>query len=88
MGPNDRPQRTSSRHEVIDTRDAEQLSRTHLTSRERQIVDAITDGLSNRAIAERFGITERTVKNQLTVIYRKLDVASRLQLATLLLMGR
>jgi DNA-binding NarL/FixJ family response regulator len=60
---------------------------SRLTARERQIAEAITHGLSNRAIAERFGVSERTIKNQLTVIYNKLDVASRLELATLL-MGR
>lgn len=86
MGPNDRPHLRSHGSGIVDGLDA-QLRRTHLTTRERQIVEAITDGLSNRAIAQRFGITERTVKNQLTVIYRKLDVGSRLELATLL-MGR
>ena len=87
MRPNDTPDLGSSTHEFADDR-PRRLGRNELTKRERQIVQAITDGLSNRAIAERFGISERTVKNQLTVIYRKLDVASRLELATLLLMGR
>jgi DNA-binding NarL/FixJ family response regulator len=56
-----------------------------LTTREREIAEAITQGLSNRAIADRFGVRERTVKNQLTVIYSKAHVSSRLELATLLL---
>jgi DNA-binding NarL/FixJ family response regulator len=56
-----------------------------LAERERQIAEGITHGLSNRAIAERLGVSERTIKNQLTVIYEKLEVASRLELALLLM---
>jgi DNA-binding NarL/FixJ family response regulator len=59
-----------------------------LTPREQQIANAIADGLSNRDIAHRYGISERTVKNQLTVIYEKLHVSSRLQLAMLLISSR
>ncbi len=52
-----------------------------LTSRERQIVQLIVDGLNNEAIAARLGTTGQTVKNQLTVIFAKLHVRSRVQLA-------
>jgi DNA-binding NarL/FixJ family response regulator len=51
-----------------------------LTGRQQQIMDALLDGASNRVIAERLGLCEQTVKNQLTRIYRKLGVAGRLQL--------
>lgn len=53
----------------------------NLTKREREIVLAILDGCTNREIARRFGVSERTVKNQLTLIYLKTDVSSRLELA-------
>lgn len=59
-----------------------------LTARERQIAQAVADGLSNRDIAARFGITEQTVKNHLTSIYEKVGVPSRLQLALALVSKR
>jgi DNA-binding NarL/FixJ family response regulator len=52
-----------------------------LTERERQIAQAITAGLSNRLIATRLGISERTVRNRLTVLYHKLGTRNRLELA-------
>lgn len=55
--------------------------RVALTRREREIVDAILEGCSNRRIAERLGTSEQTVKNQLSALYLKLGVSSRLELA-------
>ena len=52
-----------------------------LTGRQQQIMDAVLDGASNRVIAQRLGLREQTVKNQLTRIYRKLGIAGRVQLA-------
>jgi two-component system, NarL family, nitrate/nitrite response regulator NarL len=53
----------------------------HLTSRELQIVSAIIEGETNKAIAERLGLSENTVKHHLTHIFDKLGVSSRLELA-------
>jgi DNA-binding NarL/FixJ family response regulator len=58
-----------------------------LTPREREIVDAVLDAASNKAIAARLGITEQSVKNRLTTLYRKLGVAGRLELALMLMGG-
>ena len=52
-----------------------------LTGRERELVAAILNGESNRAIAARLAVREQTVRNRLTVLFRKLGVSSRLQLA-------
>ena len=52
-----------------------------LTPRERQIVQALLEGCSNKVIAARFGVSHQTVKNQLTVLYSKVGVTSRVQLA-------
>ena len=52
-----------------------------LTDREREIVALVGAGLKTEAIAERLSITPKTVRNQLTVIYEKLGVSDRLELA-------
>ncbi len=48
-----------------------------LTAREREILQSLAAGLSNKEIAEQFFITERTVKSHLSNIYEKLGVRSR-----------
>jgi DNA-binding NarL/FixJ family response regulator len=48
-----------------------------LTRREREIMTLIADGLSNRQIAQRLVISEKTVKNHIVSIYRRLGVESR-----------
>jgi ATP/maltotriose-dependent transcriptional regulator MalT len=48
-----------------------------LTSREREIVDALADGCSNAQIAERLTIAPTTVRKHLENIYAKLDVRTR-----------
>jgi DNA-binding NarL/FixJ family response regulator len=52
-----------------------------LTGREQALVSAVVDGCANRAIARRFGVSEQTVKNQLSVLFQKVGVSSRLELA-------
>ena len=54
-----------------------------LTRREREIVKLIANGLNNNSIADQLEMSEKTVRNHLTVIYSKLEVASRLELALL-----
>jgi DNA-binding NarL/FixJ family response regulator len=55
-----------------------------LTRREREIADLVGNGESNKEIARRLDITERTVKAHLTEIFRKLRIADRLKLALLI----
>lgn len=52
-----------------------------LTPRETQIADRVALGANNRKIADELSISERTVKAHLGVIFRKLKLADRLQLA-------
>jgi DNA-binding CsgD family transcriptional regulator len=47
------------------------------TGREREIVDLLMQGMSNRQIAQALGIAEATVKKHLHHVYRKLGVRSR-----------
>ncbi len=48
-----------------------------LTPRERQVLEHLAEGLSNREIAARLGISEHTVKFHVSAIYGKLGAASR-----------
>ena len=52
-----------------------------LTARERQVVQLVVAGCSNDRIAERLLIRPQTVKNQLSRIYAKMGVSTRVQLA-------
>ena len=51
-----------------------------LSSREREILRMVAGGLRNRAIAEKLGIGEGTVKVHVHNIYEKLDVNGRIEL--------
>jgi DNA-binding CsgD family transcriptional regulator/tetratricopeptide (TPR) repeat protein len=51
-----------------------------LTRREREIADLMAKRLTNRAIAERLSLSERTVESHLLSIFRKLGVARREEL--------
>jgi len=70
---------TEQRRREAPTRADERLAR--VTPRERQIVDLLSAGASNKEIARRLNVTERTVKAHLTAIFRKLGLSGRLQLA-------
>ena len=52
-----------------------------LTPRERELVELVRQGLRNRDIAAKLGVTEGTVKVYLHSIFDKLGVASRTELA-------
>ncbi len=52
-----------------------------LTSRELEVLASIVAGLTNREIAEKFAISEQTVKHHLTHIFDKAGVYNRLELA-------
>jgi DNA-binding NarL/FixJ family response regulator len=52
-----------------------------LTHREMEILELIIEGLSNKGIALRLGISQQTVKNHVTAILAKLNRADRTQAA-------
>lgn len=54
-----------------------------LTQREREVLDHIVDGASNRAIASRLGISEKTASVHVSNLLRKLGAASRTEAALL-----
>jgi len=53
----------------------------NLTDRERQVLRMVGDGLPNKTIARRLGISERTVKAHLTRVYQQLGVTARTEAA-------
>jgi two-component system nitrate/nitrite response regulator NarL len=54
-----------------------------LTPREKEMTQAVVEGLSNQQIAERFQISIQTVKKHLSTIYEKTGCKSRTQLAVM-----
>jgi DNA-binding NarL/FixJ family response regulator len=54
-----------------------------LTTREMDIVALLVDGESNAGIAKRLNVTEKTVRNQLSTVFSKLNVSDRTQAALL-----
>ena len=54
---------------------------TMLTDRQQQVATLVCDGLSNKMIARKLGVSEGTVKVHLHAIYDKLNIRSRAQLA-------
>jgi DNA-binding NarL/FixJ family response regulator len=56
-------------------------SAIQLTQREKEVVDLISEGLSNKEIATRLHIATHTVKSHVHNILEKLTLSSRLQIA-------
>jgi two-component system nitrate/nitrite response regulator NarL len=52
-----------------------------LTAREREILEQVAAGRSNKQIAREFWLSEQTIKYHLTNVYRKLGVSSRTEAA-------
>jgi DNA-binding NarL/FixJ family response regulator len=48
-----------------------------LTTAEREVLQLVAEGLDNRAIAERLMKSEKTVRNQVSIIFDKLRVRTR-----------
>ena len=64
---------------VIRPRPAEAvlIDAQHLTEREKEVLSLVAEGYSNKLIAARLGISERTVKSHLTYIMTKLRAFDR-----------
>jgi two-component system, NarL family, nitrate/nitrite response regulator NarL len=54
-----------------------------LTERERQILEGLSDGSSNREIGQKLFLSEKTVKHYITNILQKLQVRNRVEAALL-----
>jgi DNA-binding NarL/FixJ family response regulator len=54
-----------------------------LTEREREVLDLVAAGLSNKEVAARLHLSEKTVKHYMTIIMEKLGVRNRTEAALL-----
>ena len=59
----------------------EKVNEEGLTKREMQVLKLIAEGLYNKEIADRLTISEKTVKNHVSNIFRKIEVSDRTQAA-------
>ncbi len=50
-----------------------------MSPREREVLGLLLDGMPNKLIARRLGISEKTVKAHLTSIFRQIGVTDRVQ---------
>lgn len=57
----------------------EEPSAPHLTERELEIITALAHGQGNKQIARKLSISEKTVRNHISNIYKKLHVYDRTQ---------
>ncbi|HZC71644.1 MAG TPA: response regulator transcription factor [Jatrophihabitans sp.] len=54
-----------------------------LTNREREVLDLLAEGLTNREIGKRLSLSEKTAKNTVSSLLHKLDLQHRTQAALL-----
>lgn len=63
--------------QLLTARSARKPIDEELTAREREVLLLVRDGLANKQIARRLGISERTVKAHLTSVFATIGVADR-----------
>ena len=68
---------------AVPEREAACANGHRLTPREIDVVTSVADGCTNKEIAQKFSISEQTVKHHLTSIFGKAGVSNRLELALL-----
>jgi DNA-binding NarL/FixJ family response regulator len=65
----------------ITLHDKEKHNDNNLTTREIEVLELIAEGMINKEIAKQLYISEKTVKNHVSNIFRKLNVSDRTQAA-------
>ncbi|HET7067830.1 MAG TPA: response regulator transcription factor [Nocardioides sp.] len=67
--------------ELLGARRTSSSAAADLTPREREVLALVRQGLANKQIARRLGISERTVKAHLTSTFQRIGVVDRTQAA-------
>jgi len=80
MGPDLLGRMIGSVRRALPTREPVSDVLADLSPREVDVARAVADGCTNKEVALRLGITERTVKAHLSAVFEKLCVRDRLQL--------
>jgi DNA-binding CsgD family transcriptional regulator len=75
--------KVARRHRIPVSEDDRPSKLDILTSREREVLDALATGATNKAIAERLFISEKTVSVHVTNLLAKLGVTNRTEAATM-----
>ena len=70
---------TRPRDEAVQRSARSRLAR--LTEREREVAEAVSEGLTNAEIADRLHLGVATVKTHVGALFSKLDVSNRVQIA-------
>lgn len=66
---------------LLQGRSSRAKPEVELTAREREVLVLVNEGLANKQIARRLGISEKTVKGHLTNLFQRIGVADRTQAA-------
>lgn len=72
---------------IINSRKSENTEDV-LTAREKQVLNLLAEGYSNRNIAEELDVSEKTVKNHLSSIFKKIGVSDRTNAVIYALKGK
>jgi DNA-binding NarL/FixJ family response regulator len=66
---------------AVLTARAEREETTGLSDREREVLQCVAEGMPNKLIARKLGISEKTVKGHLTRVFQQIGVTDRTQAA-------
>ena len=66
--------------DLLPSRRSGKMGNSSLTPREREVMEAIVSGCTNRRIANRYSISLQTVKHHITKIFEKMGVSNRVEL--------
>ncbi|MFJ4051426.1 response regulator transcription factor [Pseudomonas hunanensis] len=56
----------------------------NITERELDVIQFLSKGLTNKEIAQQLGISQHTVRDHLSSVFKKLNISSRIELALLI----